>query len=242
LSINKLKIAVVIPCYRVRSRIASVINKIDFSLINQLYIVDDCCPQNTGNFVLNNFKNKKITVIILTKNLGVGGATMKGFEKSLKDKNIIIIKIDGDGQHDPRDISRFLQPLISGKYDFCKGTRFLTSRNFFKIPKIRLFGNLALTFFTRISSGYWHITDCLNGYFSIDSNLLKKLNLKKIKNNYFFEQDLLFNISLYKARIKEISIKTKYYNKEKGNLNAFLVIPSFVLYHLQNFSKKFLFG
>ena len=106
----KKKICVIIPCYKVKNEILSVLRKIDFNLINKVILVDDCCPEKTGIFV-KKLKIKNVKVIILKKNLGVGGATLKGFSQGIKEKFDIFFKIDGDGQHDPKYISKFLKKL-----------------------------------------------------------------------------------------------------------------------------------
>ena len=46
----KRNICIVIPCYRVRHKILSVYNKIDFKVVDKVIIVDDCCPEKSGRF------------------------------------------------------------------------------------------------------------------------------------------------------------------------------------------------
>jgi len=55
---KKLKICIVIPCYKVLDKIENVINKINFNIIDKVFIVDDCCPENTGDY-LKKKKTKK---------------------------------------------------------------------------------------------------------------------------------------------------------------------------------------
>ena len=96
----KRNICVVIPCYKVKHKIFSVYKNIDFKIVDKVIIVDDCCPEKSGKFLQKIIKkSNKIEFIFLKKNLGVGGATIKGFKYALKKKFDIIIKIDGDGQH-----------------------------------------------------------------------------------------------------------------------------------------------
>ena len=94
------KVIVVIPCYKVDKSILDVLNKIPLKKIFKVILVDDNCPQKTGQLIIKNYKNKKIKVIFLKKNLGVGGATKRNKVAS-KYKPDAIIKIDGDGQHNP---------------------------------------------------------------------------------------------------------------------------------------------
>ena len=232
---SKKKICVIIPCYKVKNEILSVINKINFNIINKVILVDDCCPENTGTFV-KKLKIKKVKVIILKRNLGVGGATLKGFSLGIKEKFDILFKIDGDGQHEPKDISKFLNKLKKKDVNFCKGTRFKNSYNIRKIPKIRLIGNIFLTFLTKINCRNFNFTDAVNGYLAIKSSLLRKLNFSKISNDFFFEEDLIFQISHFEKNINEVQIKTIY--KNKSSLKPIKIILPFFFKHLRNFFRR----
>ena len=53
---KKNKICVVIPCFKVRDSIEKVLKKINFKLIDKVFIIDDCCPEKTG-FYLSKKKN-----------------------------------------------------------------------------------------------------------------------------------------------------------------------------------------
>jgi dolichol-phosphate mannosyltransferase len=232
---NNLKKCVIIPCYNVINHIDEVIKKIDFKVINKLFIIDDCCPQKTGQYLKKKNKNKKIEIIILKKNLGVGGATKVGFKKALRLGYDIIFKIDGDGQHDPSDIKKFLRPLVQSNVNFCKGSRFLKNTEKKKIPLLRLYGNIILTLITRFNCKNIPLTDSVNGFLAIKSTLLKKIDLNSVSSNYFFEEDFLFRLSFYDILLKEIPIKTIYHKNNNSNLNPFKVIVPFIINHFKNF-------
>ena len=227
---KKLKICVVIPCYRVVDKIDSVINKINFNIIDKVFIVDDCCPENTGSY-LKKKKLKNFEILILKNNLGVGGATMIGFKKAIKNNYDIIFKVDGDGQHDPKDITKFLRLFKMKNINFCKGTRFF-NKSKKEIPFIRYYGNICLTFLSRITCKNYSITDVVNGFLGIELKLLKKINLNSISKDFFFEEDLLFHVSLHETKIGEVPIKTLYY--EKSNLNPIKTIIPFIIKHAKN--------
>ena len=57
-------------------------------------------------------------------NQGVGGATMTGYRAALADGADIVVKVDGDGQMDPRAIPRLVAPIVQGRADYAKGNRF----------------------------------------------------------------------------------------------------------------------
>lgn len=227
------KKCVVIPCFNVIDRIEDVINKIDFKIIDKIFIIDDCCPQNTGKFLKKKIRNNKIDISILKKNLGVGGATKYGFKKALNLGFDIIFKIDGDGQHDPKDIKKFLKPLVKTNVNFCKGSRFLKKSEKQKIPLLRYIGNVILTLLTKLNCRKMNLTDAVNGYLAIKRSLLKKINLDKVSSNFFFEEDLLFHLSFHNLSIKEIPIKTIY--NGHSNLSPFKTILPFMFNHFKNF-------
>ena len=157
----KKKVSVVIPCYRVKTNVLSVIEAID-SEIYRIYVVDDCCPEGCGDFVELNFHTERIIVLRNKKNLGVGGAVLSGYKAAIIDGADVIIKIDGDGQMDPVLIPLFVNPILKGMADYTKGNRFYDLTNIRNMPFIRLVGNAILSFLTKISSGYWSIFDPTN--------------------------------------------------------------------------------
>jgi hypothetical protein len=57
---------------------------------------------------------------------------------------------------------------------------------------------------TKFSTGLWHIFNPNNGFTAISGVTLKKLNLSKIDDRYFFESDMLFRLNLIKARVNDV--------------------------------------
>lgn len=238
----KKKICIVIPCYNVKKEILSVINNRHLSKSDHIVVIDDKCPQKTGLFLKKKLgKNNKVKIIFHKKNLGVGGATISGIRYALKKNFYMIIKVDGDGQHDLSILNRFKNEIINDKSDFCKGYRKLTYINSKKIkmPLIRLIGAKGLTFLTRLNSGYWKLQDPCHGLIAFNYKTLKKLNLNKIKNNYFFEQDIIMNVTKLNCRIKQFKNEVIYSN-ESSKLNPVMSIIPFLYYHLINFIKNHL--
>ncbi|MHB8205073.1 MAG: glycosyltransferase, partial [Desulfomonilaceae bacterium] len=78
------KIAVVIPCYKARSHVLEVISQIGAEC-DRVYVVDDCCPESTGDYVAQNCADSHICILRNEVNLGVGGAVMVGYLQAIKD-------------------------------------------------------------------------------------------------------------------------------------------------------------
>jgi len=92
-------ITVVIPSYRVKSHILGVIESIGPE-VQKIIVVDDACPEMSGDHVSAISKDPRVEVIFHTSNLGVGGAVKTGYKRALEIGSDIIVKIDGDGQMD----------------------------------------------------------------------------------------------------------------------------------------------
>ena len=228
---------VVIPCYKVKNQITAVLQSIkkDIAVI----VIDDACPENTGKFVEKNFKNVK--VLYNEKNLGVGGATKRGYEYAVQKEYDVIIKMDGDGQMDGRDIDKLIGPIIECKADYSKGNRFYNLNSLNQMPFVRIIGNAFLTFFAKISTGYWKISDPNNGFTAINIQALKTLPLDKIHNRYFFESDILFRLYCDHRIVKDIPLEAKY-GDEQSSLSILHTILTFPFLHSRNFCKRFLYN
>ena len=236
----KRNICIVVPCYRVRDQILSVYNKIDFKIIDKVIIVDDCCPEKSGRFLQKKIKkNHKIKFIFLKRNLGVGGATIKGFRYALKKKFDVIIKIDGDGQHNINILKFFLHGFKINKFDFCKGYRsFNRKSKKNKMPFLRFWGAKVLEILVRLNSGNNKINDPCHGLIALNYKLLKKINLNHLKENYFFEQDLILNVVKLNGKIGQFKNEVTY-GSETSNLNPLMSILPFLYYHFLHFIKKY---
>ncbi len=203
------RIAVVIPAYKVRSQIMNVIAEIG-DIVSSIYVVDDCCPDDSGALVRAECLDPRVHVIRLPKNLGVGGAVMAGYQAAIKDGMDIAVKIDGDGQMDPRYIVSFIEPILAGEADYTKGNRFFNLDSLDQMPRGRLLGNAALSFMSKLSSGYWDLFDPTNGYTAIHCEVARHLPMKKISPRYFFESDMLFRLNTLRAVVVDIPMDAKY--------------------------------
>lgn len=234
------KIAVVIPCFRVTKQILSVLEKIEDN-VSHIYVVDDACPEHTGDFVRENCHDPRVQVLFHEKNQGVGGAVKTGFKKAIQDGVDVIVKIDGDGQMDPELLPRFVKPILNGRADYTKGNRFFKPEDVKAMPRVRFMGNLGLSFLTKLSSGYWQVFDPTNGYLALNAKVAAELPLDKIHDRYFFESDMLFRLNTLKAKIIDIPMKA-IYGDEVSNLSTTKETFRFFVLNMKNFGKRVLYN
>lgn len=230
------KVAVVIPCYKCKKHILSVISACPEG-VTRIYVVDDCCPEGTGKFVSETCRDRRVTILFQPQNSGVGGAVMVGYAAAINDGMDILVKIDGDGQMDPKLIDNFIRPLERGRADYAKGNRFWNVDDVKGMPKIRLFGNAVLSFMNKLSSGYWNVFDPTNGYTAITREVAKELPFGKIAKRYFFETDLLFHLSTMRAVVVDVPMKARYGDEVSG-LSIRKIVFEFMRKHATNFAKR----
>lgn len=233
-------IGVVIPSYKVRHHILAVIRNIGPE-VERIYVVDDACPEGSGDFVARNISDSRVRVIRNPVNLGVGGAVMRGYRAGIEDGVDVLVKIDGDGQMDPALIPTFVAPIANGTADYTKGSRFFNLEDVRKMPPVRIFGNLALSLIAKCSTGYWHIFDPTNGFTAIHSRVARQLPFWKISERYFFESDMLFRLNTLQAVVVDIPM-TAHYADEKSNLSIRKVIGEFAIKHLRNVGKRIFYN
>ena len=231
-----LKIAVVIPCYRVTDHILEVIAGIGLE-VSEIYVVDDACPDGSGKFVQDQSKDKRLSFIFHEENQGVGGAVISGYKAAYADGADVVVKIDGDGQMDPSLISAIAKPVLEGSADYSKGDRFDSLENLFGMPKVRIFGNAVLSLWAKFSTGYWSMTDPTNGFTAIHRRALGAMNLDKIRKSYFFESDILFRLNIANCVVADVPMAAVY-GSEKSNMSILKVMFEFPWRHTVNLWKR----
>jgi glycosyltransferase involved in cell wall biosynthesis len=140
----------------------------------------------------------------------VGGATKSGYREALHNGTEIIVKLDGDGQMDPRDIEQLIAPIISGQADFVKGNRFHNWEYAADMPILRKIGNLGLSFLIKLASGYWNIFDPTNGFTAIKASTVSILNLNQLEQGYIFETSQLTELYFLNAQIVQLPMIARY--------------------------------
>jgi glycosyltransferase involved in cell wall biosynthesis len=231
-----MSIAVVIPSFRVTEHILEVLANIGPE-VERIYVIDDACPDKSGEFVKKHSKDKRVQVFFHETNQGVGGAVVTGYKAALADNIDVVVKVDGDGQMDPDLILTIAKPVLEGNADYSKGNRFDSLENLFSMPKIRILGNAVLSLWSKLSSGYWNITDPTNGFTAIHRKALEAIQLDKLRKTYFFESDLLFRLSIVNAVVMDVPMVSAYGN-EKSNLKIRKVIFEFPWRHTVNLHKR----
>ena len=235
-----LKLAVVVPCFRERANILAVLAAMPPE-VTAIYCVDDGCPQHTGDWIAEHCRDARVEVLRHSHNQGVGAAMRTGYRTALTAGVDIVVKIDGDGQMDPRELSRLIAPIVADQADYTKGNRFFRLEGLISMPRARLLGNTVLSFVSKLSTGYWQSFDPNNGYTAIDARVLELLPLDAISDGYFFESDMLFRLNTLRAVVHDVPMQARYGNEESG-IRLLPVTAAFAWRHAINFGKRLFYN
>lgn len=231
------RIAVIIPCYNVSATIAGVLASIGPE-VTHIYCIDDASRDDSASTIAKLAEvDNRIVLISRETNGGVGAATVAGYRAALADGADVLVKLDGDGQMDPRHIRRFVAPVLDRSADYVKGNRFFNIATVQSMPAMRIVGNAGLSFLTKLSTGYWNIFDPTNGYTALASNVAETLPLDQLHPRYFFESDLLFRLGVNRARVVELPLMS-FYPTERSNLSELRCLATFPFLHMRNFLKR----
>lgn len=225
--INKEKIAVVVPARNEEKMIGQVIKTMP-AFVDSIIIVNDSSQDKTVKRAKEAGleSKRKIEIINLNSNCGVGGAIVAGYKKAIEFGATATAVMAGDGQMDPDELKDLVLPIINNEADYTKGNRLIYGQAWKMIPKVRYLGNSVLSMLTKITSGYWHVADSQTGYTVIAGDILKRINLDNLYKRYGFPNDLLVHLNIARARVKEIPIKPIYHADGKSGIRLWKVIPT----------------
>jgi glycosyltransferase involved in cell wall biosynthesis len=229
------RIAVVVPAFKEEALIATVITTMpDF--VDHVVVIDDCSPDATSARA-NEVGDPRCEVIRHEVNQGVGGAIITGHRRAIELGADVSVVMAGDAQMDPAYLPSLLDPVCDHGYGFAKANRFFSSSSFKGMPPVRVFGNVVLSFLTKLASGYWHLFDPQNGYTAVTTDVLRRLDLDAIAKRYEFENDLLINLNILDVRATDVPIPAVY-GAEVSGIRLGRVVPAITFLLVKGFWRR----
>ncbi len=194
-----MKVGILICAYNEEKHIRKVVRKC-LKHLKDVIVVNDGSSDKT----LDELKKTRARIVTYKKNQGKGYALKKGFGYGKKNGFDYLILMDGDGQHDPAELPKFLKVIKEELPDLIVGCR---RKRHSDMPKRRRFSNFSTSVLLSAKGRQW-VKDTQSGYRAIKLSYLKNLKLKRKK--YDLESEMLMKMMKQKAKIKCIPIKTIY--------------------------------
>lgn len=240
-------VGVVVPAYNEEGLVGDVLETMP-AIVDRVYVFDDCSSDGTWAEIqrararLNASRSShtddgREEFVIAERheeNQGRGRCVKEGYRRALADGLDVVAVVDGDGQMDPDELHRILDPVVDGRADYAKGTRLKNRGDTNGMSRWRLFGNVVLSFLTNLSSGYWGLVDSQNGYTAISRQVLCELPIEKLYDRYGFLNDILTELNVHGFTIAEVP-HPAVYGDEESNIRYTTFVPFVSLLLLWNF-------
>jgi len=214
------RFAVIIPAYNEESHVGDVVNK-TLEYANLVIVVDDGSSDKTSLGA----ENSGAIVIKHAVNLGKGSALKTGCELAFKLGAEKIVFMDADGQHNPKNIPKFIGLLK--KYDVVIGYRSLN----FKMPFVFRLGNWIISIATRFLYNL-DLEDTQCGFRAFNKRIYKKLAWESL--DYSVESEIIANIGKYNLKYTMTPIETIYKDSYKGTtiFDGIMILANMVKWKL----------
>lgn len=193
-----MKTAAIIPAFNEEVAIGSVV-LLSREHVDEVLVVDDGSTDRTASVA----EMAGARVLRHHKNLGKGAALKTGFQATDAD---VIVTLDADGQHDPAEIPKLMEPIIRGEADIVNGSRYLhgTDEN---TPRYRRVGQKILDTATNISTGL-EITDTQSGFRAFSSKTIPHFRFRD--PGFVVESEMLADAAEAGLRIMEVEVGVRY--------------------------------
>jgi len=229
---NEPFISIILPIYNEEKSIKNVIHRIPGNLNYEVIIVDDGSTDRTIQYV-KEIKNPKIKIFKYAKNQGYGAAILSGLKYARGD---IIITLDSDGQHNPKEIPNLIKPILHNEANIVIGSIYKGNNNY-NYPLYRRIGEFVIRVIIWIVF-YQEIDNNQSGFRAFKKSI-KHIFYDIKRKGMGFTTEFLFRAYSNKLKIKEvpISVKARVHGSSKVKNNQVLrgVCGSIIRY----FRKKF---
>ena len=215
-------VAVVVPAYNEEALVGSTVSGIP-AFVDNIIVVDDCSKDETAVRAQN--ADNRVEVIAHERNQGVGAAIVTGYRRAIAIDADVTCVMAADGQMDPEDLETLVRAIAGDETDYAKANRLFTGQAWQLIPRTRYLGNAALSFMTKIASGYWHVADSQSGYTAVNLETLKLLDLDRIYRRYGFPNDLLVHLNVFNRRVRDYPSRPIYGVGERSGIRLRHVVP-----------------
>lgn len=206
------QIAVIVPAYREERLIARTLETIP-DWVDFVCPVDDASPDATWQ-AIGAARQDRIVATRHPANRGVGAAIVTGYRVALELGADVLAVMAGDGQMDPRDLDRVVDPVALGQADYAKGNRFI-HQDRRRMPLARRAGGAMLSMLTRKATGL-DVDDTQCGYTALSATAARRLPLDELWPRYGYPNDLLGLLAAHGVSVREVAVRPVYADERSG--------------------------
>jgi glycosyltransferase involved in cell wall biosynthesis len=209
-----LKRLAIVPAYNEEASVGRVIDEIRaLSPPFDVVVVDDGSVDRTAAVAAD----RGVHVVRLPFNLGIGGAMQTGYRFALEQGYDLAVQIDGDGQHDPRELPKILQPVLEGSADLVVGSRFSGDGAFQSSPVRRI----GIRLFAGVVSAVvgQRVTDTTSGFRAVNRSAIA-LFAADYPHDYPEVEATVMCVK-HKLRLTEVPVRMRERSAGSSSITAF---------------------
>ena len=213
--IKNKKVVVVLPAYNAAATLEKTYREIDFTIVDEVVLVDDASKDNTAEV------GKRLGIkhiIVHEQNKGYGGNQKSCYNKALEIGADIVIMLHPDYQYTPLLIPAMASIIANDLYPVVLGSRIL-GKGALKggMPLYKYFFNRFLTFSQNLLIGQ-KLSEYHTGYRSFSKEVLQRINYNANNDDFVFDNEMLSQIFMAGFEIAEVTCPTKYF-EEASSIN-----------------------
>lgn len=208
------RIAVVVPARNEAERIAAVVSSMP-AWVDQVVLIDDASTDETSARARAAQGGAALEVVRLGVNQGVGAAVMVGYRRAAVLGADVMAVMAGDGQMDPADLRRLVEPVVRGRAGYAKGNRLRFPGVWRRMPWPRLLGTAVLGHLTSWATGV-RVRDSQCGYTALSRPAWTKIAARPIWPRYGYPNDLIGVLAEVGERIEEVVVRPVYRGEGSG--------------------------
>ncbi|HVT90220.1 MAG TPA: glycosyltransferase family 2 protein [Tepidisphaeraceae bacterium] len=145
-------------------------------------------------------------VVNITGRPGLGAIFRAAIERAMRRNADIIVNIDGDGQFNPADITKLIQPLLRDEADFVTCSRFANPDLYPDMPRVKFYGNRVVTGIINWVCGGTSFTDVSCGFRAFNREAVYRLTLF---GRFTYTQECFIDLFGKGMRITEVPLKIR---------------------------------
>ena len=203
------KVLVIIPTYNEKENIQAIITAVLSQSDYHVLVVDDGSPDGTAAIVKDlqaQTYTEELHLLERSGKLGLGTAYIAGFRLGLELGYVILMEMDADFSHNPKDLPRLVAALGSDKVGMAVGSRYVKGGGFRNWDKYRLILSYGASIYTRIITGM-PVKDPTAGFVAYKRTTLEKMDLDKIQFiGYAFQIEMKYYCHRLGYKIQEVPI------------------------------------
>jgi glycosyltransferase involved in cell wall biosynthesis len=162
------KCIAIVPAYNEQGAIGAVVDEIlAFNPSYDVIVIDDASVDRTSEEA----RNHGALVVRLPFNLGIGGAVQTGFRYAADRGYDLVVRVDGDGQHNPAELGPLVEMVAAGRADICVGSRFVGGEGY-RSSRSRRVGIRILARTVSLLTGQ-RVTDTTSGFQALNRKAIE---------------------------------------------------------------------